>query len=157
MPHIYNHDRTYYNLFFAHPLKFPFISNIRSFQTTNRGQVYKVDFTTELGAGQSLTFEVEITMFDELKPLPAEISQAERQLVLYSGNQYFYSLYATKRQSTVFNLASDKTESYSQLKPVSKSDTTITYGPYENVKPFEQVIFWLLAVLVRLPGPIFLV
>ncbi len=75
---------------------------------------------------------------DSLKPFPAEIAQSERQLVLFKSNHYYYSLYATKSQTTIVNLASDKTESYSQLKPTTKSDTSITYGPYENVKPFEQ-------------------
>lgn len=107
-------------------------------QESPKGQLYKIDFNTELASGQSVTFEVEVTIFDELKPLPAEITQTEKQLVVYTGNQYYYSLYLTKKQTTTFNLASDKTESYSQLKPVSKSDSTITYGPYENVKPFEQ-------------------
>ena len=37
-------------------------------------------------------------------------------------------------------LASDKIESYTQVKPTSKSGQTISYGPYESVKPFEQVI-----------------
>lgn len=109
-------------------------------QESPKGQIYKIDFNTELGAGQSVTFEVEVTLFDELKPFPEEITQSEKQLALYTGNQYYYSLYATKKQTSTFTLASDKIESYSPLKPVSKSDSTITYGPYENVKPFEQVI-----------------
>ena len=35
-------------------------------------------------------------------------------------------------------LASDKIESYTQLKPTSKSEQTISYGPYEGIKAFEQ-------------------
>lgn len=73
-----------------------------------------------------------------MRPYPDEISQQDKQYVLFKGNHYYYSLYATKTQTTVVNLASEKTESYSQLKPTSKSDSSITYGPYENVKPFEQ-------------------
>jgi oligosaccharyltransferase complex subunit alpha (ribophorin I) len=100
--------------------------------------LYRVDFKNELAAGKSLTFEVELVLYDLLRPYPSEITQFEKQLVQFRGNHYYYSLYPTRAQTTQVNLASDKTESYSQLKPTAKSDSTITYGPYENVKPFEQ-------------------
>lgn len=103
-----------------------------------KGQVYRIDFKTDLAAGKSLKIEVKVVLFDELRPFPTEITQAEKQLIMFTGNHYYYSLYVTKKQSTVVELASEKTESYSQLKPVSKSDTSITYGPYDNIKPFEQ-------------------
>lgn len=102
-----------------------------------RGALYKIELKQELAAGKSLKFEVELVLFFSEKPYPAEITQAEKQYVLFKGNHYYYSLYSTKQQNTVVNLASDKVESYSQLKPTSKSDSAITYGPYENVKPFE--------------------
>ncbi len=35
-------------------------------------------------------------------------------------------------------LASSNIESYSKLKPVSQSDTTIKYGPYANMAPFSE-------------------
>lgn len=107
-------------------------------QDSNKGTLYRVDFKTELAAGKSLTFEVELALFNVLKPYPTEIAQGEKQYVLFKGNHYYYSLYATKSQTTIVNLASEKVESYSQLKPTAKSDSSITYGPYENVKPFEQ-------------------
>lgn len=91
-----------------------------------RGTLYKIDFKEELSAGKSLTFEVELVLHDLIKPYPTEIAQSERQLVLFKGNHYYYSLYSTKTQTTIVNLASEKTESYSQLKPTSKSDSTIT-------------------------------
>lgn len=107
-------------------------------QDSVKGQLYKIEFNSELAAGKSIKIEVEIVLINSLKPFPAEIHQQEKQLVSFTGNHYYYSLYATKKVTTVVSLASDKTESYSQLKPVSKSDSTITYGPYDNVKPFEQ-------------------
>lgn len=108
-------------------------------QESTRGQLYKIEFKTDLAAGKSVSFEVEVVLFDELTPFPTEISQAEKQLVVFEGNHYYYSMYQTTKQTTEVKLASDKTESYSQtLKPFSKSGSTITYGPYANVKPFEQ-------------------
>jgi oligosaccharyltransferase complex subunit alpha (ribophorin I) len=107
-------------------------------QDSNRGALFKIDFKNDLAAGKSVSFEVELVLFESLKPYPTEIAQHERQLVVYKGNHYYYSLYQTVKQNTIVNLASDKVESFSQLKPTSKSESTITYGPYENTKPFEQ-------------------
>ncbi|CAF0707010.1 unnamed protein product [Brachionus calyciflorus] len=103
-----------------------------------RGALYRVDFSSELAAGKTAQIEVEVVLYDLVRPYPEEISQQEKQYVVFKGNHYFYSLYPTKTQTTTVNLASDKTESYSQLKPTSKSDSSIKYGPYENLKPFEQ-------------------
>jgi oligosaccharyltransferase complex subunit alpha (ribophorin I) len=108
-------------------------------QESARGQLYKIEFKSDLAAGKPLNFEVEVVLFDELSPFPTEITQAEKQLVLYEGNHYYYSMYKTTKQTTEVKLASEKTESYTQtLKPFSKSGSHITYGPYANVKPFEQ-------------------
>ena len=105
---------------------------------SDRGALYRVDFSEELSAGKSTQIQVEVVLFGLVRPYPEEISQQEKQLVVFKGNHFYYSLYPTVSQTTSVNLASDKTESYSQLKPTSKSDSTITYGPYENTKPFEQ-------------------
>jgi len=107
-------------------------------QDSAKGSLYRVDFKFDLTPGKTLTFEVELTLINQLKPYPTEITQTERQNVLFKGNHYYYSLYTTKQQTTTVNLASDKVESYSQLKPTTKSESLLTYGPYENVKPFEQ-------------------
>lgn len=107
-------------------------------QDSNRGALYKIDFKNDLALGNSLTFEVEVVFYDQLRPYPSEIVQQEKQYVIYKGNHYYYSLYLTQKQSTSVNLASQHVESYSQLKPTSKSDSTITYGPYENIKPLHQ-------------------
>lgn len=69
-----------------------------------------------------------------LRMYPAEITQAEKQLVLYKTNTYYYSRYPTTAQKTVVTLPTDRTESYTQTpKPVAKSEQSITYGPYENI------------------------
>lgn len=108
-------------------------------QETAKGRLFKVEFKSDLAAGKSVSFEIEVVLFDELKPYPSEITQAEKQLVVFKGNHYYYSLYSTSTQKTTVKLSSDKTESYTQLKPVQKSDSSIVYGPYTDIKPFEQV------------------
>ena len=41
-------------------------------------------------------------------------------------------------QTTTVALASSNVESYTKTKPVSLSDSTITYGPHKNVAPFSS-------------------
>lgn len=106
---------------------------------TTSSPVYRVDFTKPLSVGKSLKFEVEITLINSLRPYPVEIAQADRQLVLFKSNVYFSSVYPTSKQVTQVNLASDRTESYTQLKPTRKQETQIVYGPYENVAANEHV------------------
>ena len=68
-----------------------------------------------------------------------EITQREKQLVLFTGNHYVYSPYKVKSQTTKVQLPSSVVESYTKtLKPVAHSDATITYGPYANVEPFSS-------------------
>lgn len=104
-----------------------------------KGAFFKIDLGTKgaIKAGATGTIEVQVVFMNSLKPYPTEIAQSERQLVLYKGSSVYYSLYATKSQISKVNLASDKVEAFTQVKPTSKSDQTITYGPYADVKPFE--------------------
>ncbi|KAF6028879.1 RPN1 [Bugula neritina] len=101
------------------------------------GLFYEISFKQPLAAGKSTSIKVVTSLSHVLEPFPAEIRQAERQLVKYVGNLYFYSPYTTISQKTIVSLASATVESYTKTKPVSKSDSTITYGPYENRPAFD--------------------
>lgn len=76
---------------------------------------------------------IETVFAKALKPFPSAITQAEKQLVQYFGNAYFYSPFKTTLQKTTVHLASRNVESFTLVKPASHSDTTITYGPYDNI------------------------
>ena len=56
---------------------------------------------------------------------------------MYRGNHYAYLPYKCKTQTTKVTLSSSNIENYTKLKPVSQSESTITYGPYSNVEPFS--------------------
>ncbi|XP_064606302.1 dolichyl-diphosphooligosaccharide--protein glycosyltransferase subunit 1-like [Liolophura sinensis] len=101
-------------------------------------EVYRVSLSPALEGGKSVTIDVETVFSHALRPFPAEITQAEKQLVVYESNLYFYSPYKTTTQTSLVNLASSNIESYTKTKPVSNSDNTITYGPYENKDAFAQ-------------------
>ena len=72
-----------------------------------------------------------------MSPFPTQITQSEKQFVLFSGNHYFYTPYTVKTQTTTVTLATSSIESYSKLKPTSLSDNSVTYGPYGDVEPFK--------------------
>lgn len=103
------------------------------------GQFFKVQLPSGLAAGAQLKAKVEMTFSHVLKPFPTHITQAERQLVVFQGNHYFYSPYPTRSQSTRVRLASKTVESYTKLGNPSKSDEVIEYGPFRDVAPFSQV------------------
>ncbi|CAG5983705.1 unnamed protein product [Menidia menidia] len=102
------------------------------------GEFYKVQLPSSLAAGGQLKAKVEMTFSHVLRPFPSQITQAERQLVIFQGNHYFYSPYPTRSQTTRVRLASKTVESYSKLGNPSKTDEIIEYGPFRDVAPFSE-------------------
>ena len=118
---------------------FIFVQNDSIFFFYYRGAIYRIELTSDLRAGQTLKLEIEVVHAHALRMYPAEITQTERQLVLYKTNAYYYSCYKTETQKTTVTLPTDRSESYTQIpKPVVKSDQTIIYGPYENIVPLTR-------------------
>jgi oligosaccharyltransferase complex subunit alpha (ribophorin I) len=72
-----------------------------------------------------------------LEPFPAEIRQDENQLVKYSDNHYFFSPYRTENQRTAYTLASTSIESYTKRPPSSVRGSSVVFGPYKDIAPFE--------------------
>lgn len=104
------------------------------------GDVYRIDLADHIAAGKEATIEIQTYFSHSLDPYPSEIRQSEKQLVRFIGNAYFLSPYACTSQTTIVKLASSTVESYTKApKPVNKNDAEVTYGPYENVKPFSKV------------------
>lgn len=99
---------------------------------------YKVTLRKPLDPGKQAIVEIETVFTNLLSPYPSHITQSEKQLILYNGNHYFYSPYQTLLQLTTVQLSSNSVESYTKLKPVSHSENTITYGPYNNIAPFTD-------------------
>jgi len=98
---------------------------------------WKIELKSSLAAGGSTTISVEVVLGGALEMFPTAISQKEKQLVRFTGNLYTYLPYQTTTQTTTVQLASSNLESYTKTKPVSLSDSTITYGPYNNIAPFS--------------------
>lgn len=100
------------------------------------GSFYQIDLRDPLQPGRTTSVEVEAVFTHELDPYPKEITQKEKQLVRYAGNAYLYSPYLVTKQTTTIILPSRNVESFSRIKPVTQSDSTITYGPYDKRAPF---------------------
>lgn len=90
-------------------------------------------YSMTLSSGSSPVIYIEAVLSRSLEPYPVEITQAERQLIRYFGNAYFYSPYKTLSQKTTVHLGTKSVESFTQLKPSNQADTQIVYGPYENI------------------------
>ncbi|XP_022300002.2 dolichyl-diphosphooligosaccharide--protein glycosyltransferase subunit 1-like [Crassostrea virginica] len=98
-----------------------------------------IDLPSNLDAGKTMTVDVDSVFAHALTPYPAEITQSQKQQVLYNGNIYFFSPYSTKSQTTTVTTTNSAIESYTKSpKPVSQSDKTITYGPYEQRDAFAE-------------------
>ncbi|XP_070193172.1 dolichyl-diphosphooligosaccharide--protein glycosyltransferase subunit 1-like isoform X2 [Littorina saxatilis] len=101
-------------------------------------EIYRVQLRSGLDAGKTVTVEVDAVYAHALTPYPAQITQAEKQYVVYEGNLYLYSPYKTLSQKTTVTAASTSLESYTKTKPVSVSENIITYGPFDEKAPFTE-------------------
>ncbi|CAG5136260.1 unnamed protein product [Candidula unifasciata] len=99
---------------------------------------YRVALPSSLEAGKTVSIDVDAVYTHVLTPFPSSITQAEKQLVVLETNLYFYSPYPTTSQTTTVITANTNVESYTKTKPVSQSDTTINYGPFEDTVPFSE-------------------
>lgn len=99
----------------------------------SKGVTFAVNLPAAASATTTQVLYIETVFSKSITPYPTEILQSDRQLVRYFGNAYFYSPYVTLTQKTTVHLSSKNVESFTNIKPSSQSDTTITYGPYDNV------------------------
>ena len=93
-----------------------------------------------LEVGKVMTVKVETVYSHCLTPYPAQISQDERQYVVFTGNLYLYSPYKAMKQKTSVTTSTSSIESYTKTQPVSLSNNVITYGPFEDIAPLSQVM-----------------
>ena len=100
---------------------------------------YRIELHEALGAGKQVTVQVQAAFPHTLRPYPSHITQAEKQYVEYIGSALFYSPYKTISQTTTVKCASTNILSYTKVTPSTNSDSSVTYGPYENKDPFSEV------------------
>lgn len=119
-----------YKLLFLLILEYIFLTSLFSLRSQGNATIYNVMLSKDGGASVTLKLTAVLTSF--LEPFPAEITQAESQLVRLTESHVFYSPYATETQKTTIRLASRTIESYSKHAPHSLVRDVLTYGPYKN-------------------------
>lgn len=94
----------------------------------------RIDSLYQPSHGSTVEIEVDAVFTHLLEPYPREITQNDRQLVVYKSRIYFPTKYLTERQNTRVTVPSaNGVESYTKLKPTSQTDRIITYGPYTSI------------------------
>jgi oligosaccharyltransferase complex subunit alpha (ribophorin I) len=99
---------------------------------------YAVQLSKPVNPKEQTTIDLLCVFTHAQQPYPTHISQTDRQLVVYTGNHYFYSPYTVRQQKTSVKLPSASVESFSQERPTVQKGDTVVYGPYDNVKAFES-------------------
>ncbi|VDM26784.1 unnamed protein product [Hydatigera taeniaeformis] len=92
-------------------------------------------------SGKRFKFTVSSFFTGLLKPKPAKILQADKQLVEFVINVGYFSVYPSQRVTTTVVLSPGDVLFYTiDLQPVHKTASRIKYGPFENAPPFDKVI-----------------
>lgn len=97
----------------------------------------EVSLSTPLPAGETTTLETLSVYYNVQTAYPAEIRQADSQLMVYHDNLYVLSPYQVSAQTTEVVLPNGNVKSYTEEKPVTKADSKIKYGRYDMIKAFS--------------------
>lgn len=76
-----------------------------------------------------------------------------RQIVTYTGNLYFHSMFKSLKQTTTVIVPPNSiVMSYTKAHPVSQNNHTIRYGPYKNVPSLAIKNFQVIKLCVYIVG-----
>lgn len=108
-------------------------------------QYYRVLLSEPLEHGKQITLQLAIGTTGVVRPVPAEITQSDKQFLKWTGTKYAPSAYVTEKQKTKIKLPNNETPEFTKLSPKAdgtsdpvKLGSTFTYGPYESVKPSQK-------------------
>ncbi|XP_036889630.1 dolichyl-diphosphooligosaccharide--protein glycosyltransferase subunit 1 [Sturnira hondurensis] len=105
------------------------------------GRFFTVKLPVALDPGTKISVILETVYTHVLQPYPTQITQSEKQFVVFEGNHYFYSPYPTKTQTMRVKLASRNVESYTKLGNPTRSEDLLDYGPFRDVPAYSQDTF----------------
>uniref|UniRef100_A0A8C7BW41 Dolichyl-diphosphooligosaccharide--protein glycosyltransferase subunit 1 n=1 Tax=Neovison vison TaxID=452646 RepID=A0A8C7BW41_NEOVI len=105
------------------------------------GRFFTVKLPVALDPGAKVSVIVETVYTHVLQPYPTQITQSEKQFVVFEGNHYFYSPYPTKTQTMRVKLASRNVESYTKLGNPTRSEDLLDYGPFRDIPAYSQDAF----------------
>ncbi len=102
---------------------------------------WTVDTSSFTPATSTHQLKIQATFTSLMTPFPAEITQLENQLVLLHTSHLFFSPYPTTTQKLVVKLASSTIESFTKLAPFNVRGSSVHFGPYKDIQPFEVNFF----------------
>uniref|UniRef100_G3WVG4 Dolichyl-diphosphooligosaccharide--protein glycosyltransferase subunit 1 n=1 Tax=Sarcophilus harrisii TaxID=9305 RepID=G3WVG4_SARHA len=102
------------------------------------GKLFTAKLPYSLAGGAKIQVVIETVFTHALQPYPTQITQSEKQFVVFEGNHYFYSPYPTKTETMRVKLASRNVESYTKLGNPIPSEDMLDYGPFKDIPPFSQ-------------------
>lgn len=96
----------------------------------------EVHFKTPLASKMSTAIKISLYILHQQIPKPDKIKQEEEQYLEYTGNAVLLSPYFTETQETEIEINDDDTLlRYTSLNGSNKEESSVVYGPYENVAP----------------------
>ncbi|OMO90586.1 Ribophorin I [Corchorus capsularis] len=98
---------------------------------------YSVSLPKGLAEGDTFTFDVLAVFTHALRPIPEQITQGDRQLVVFQESAYYLSPYAVKVQSLSVKLPDSDIESFTKLEKTTHQGSEIKYGIYENLPAYS--------------------
>lgn len=101
-------------------------------------QFYQIDFNASrpLKSKGRAPLVIEYILTNALYPHPEEITQKDKQLMMFYGNAYFYSPYKSLKSSIKYQTGTRRIEDYTNLNPVTLNSGDIIYGPHGSSEPF---------------------
>ncbi|CAM9823528.1 unnamed protein product [Rangifer tarandus platyrhynchus] len=105
------------------------------------GRPFTVQLPVALDPGAEVSVVVEAVYTHAIQPYPIQVTQSEKQFVVFEGNRYFYSPYPTERQTMRVKLASPDVESYTRLGNPMRHENLLGYGPFQDTPAYSQGSF----------------
>ncbi|KAB0368480.1 hypothetical protein FD755_019514 [Muntiacus reevesi] len=105
------------------------------------GRFFTVQLPAALDPGAEVSVVVEAVYTHAIQPYPTQITQSEKQFVVFEGNHYFYSPYPTKTQTMRVKLASPNVENYTKLGNPMRHENLLDYGPFHDTPAYSQDSF----------------
>ncbi|KAL7753014.1 dolichyl-diphosphooligosaccharide--protein glycosyltransferase subunit 1 [Sorochytrium milnesiophthora] len=105
-------------------------------------QYIMVKLSEPLAAGERTIIDIDMVFKQALSPLPRELPQSGKQLVIYKDNLFFSSPYQTEKSKTTIKLPTSATPlvlDAGSYTPASQSGGKIVYGPLaSSLAPFSH-------------------
>lgn len=117
-----------------HPKSLAYIDAILEGESFTIRNIDNVTYEVDLKGKTAKPLVVTCVYIRLLEPYPAEIRQADRQLVRYNGYQTSLSPYLTKAITTRIKLPTNsRLESFTRASIMTTGTNKITYGPFKDI------------------------